>query len=322
MSRDITKLSDIIEPVIFNDYVLQEIVDKMAIIQSGIASGDPNLVIPRGGTEINLPFWKNLDGESEVMSDTTPMNISKISASADKAAIHLRWHGWGANDLASIVSGSDAMTAVAEKVADWWRNEYQKVLLKSIDGVFKSSGMADSVLDISGTDDATGVISADAILDAMYLLGDSYTSLTGILMHSMVQKKLAKLDLIDYEKDSNGNPTIPFYMGKRVIVDDALTPATVLSTKKAYPIYFFGQGAISYNEGQDVVNVEFDRDVELGEDIMATRRQFIMHPRGVKWKGTPAGVTPSNTELESGDNWELVEDRKNVAITKLVARLT
>ena len=43
--------------------------------------------------------------------------------------------------------------------------------------------------------------------------------------------------------------------------------------------------------------------------------------RGIKWIGTPAGVTPTNAELADGSNWQLAEDRKNVAITKLIARV-
>ena len=46
-----------------------------------------------------------------------------------------------------------------------------------------------------------------------------------------------------------------------------------------------------------------------------------MHPRGVRWIGTPAGQTPSNTELATSTNWALADDRKNVAIALLKAKV-
>jgi hypothetical protein len=296
------------------------------LITSGIATSDPDIILAKGGTTVNLPFWKNLDteDEDEVLSDGNGLTSSKIVANKDVAAIHLRGKSWSANDLASLLAGDDAMEAIAARVANYWAARKQKVLVKSLEGAFKAESMKDSVHDISAKEGDAGVLSADAMLDAMYLLGDAYESITGIMMHSYVMKKLAKLDLIENEKDSNGNATIPMYMGKRVIVDDMLVPADISvggDTKKAYPIYFFGAGAVAYNEGTQLENIETDRDKSEGADYIFTRYQFTMHPRGIKWIGTPAGVTPTNAELADGANWQLAEDRKNVAITKLIARV-
>ena len=106
-------------------------------------------------------------------------------------------------------------------------------------------------------------------------------------------------------------------MGKRIIVDDSLK-----ATDGAYPIYFFAKGAVAYNEDTSGLELtETDRDKLGGNDVLISRRAFVMHPRGVKWVGTAAGTTPTNDELATAANWELADNIKNVPITKLIAKL-
>ena len=102
-----------------------------------------------------------------------------------------------------------------------------------------------------------------------------------------------------------------------VIVDDA-----IMGTSGAHPIYFFGKGAIAFNEDTTGIEItETDRDKVGGNDILVTRRAFVMHPRGLAWEGTPSDVTASNAELATAANWSLADNIKNVPITKLVAKL-
>jgi hypothetical protein len=65
------------------------------------------------------------------------------------------------------------------------------------------------------------------------------------------------------------------------------------------------------------VPVEVERQAlkGMGQEYIVNRRQWVMHPRGVKWLGgTQAGVTPSNTELATATNWQRVYDPKIVRI--------
>ena len=295
--------------------MIQKTTDKSALLSSGICSADSNIKLGAGNTIINLPFWKNLTGDDEVLSDTTSMTVGNISTGKDVACVHLRGRAWSANDLASILAGDNAMTAIGNKASDYWAKQIQKVLICSLQGAFSASSVSGLVNDISA--ETNPVISANAMIDTIAKLGDNADTLTGVMMHSAVMFKLLKDDLIDYIPASDGKSALTTYMGKRVIVDDALTP-----TDGAYPIYFFAEGAVAFNEGTDIVNVETDRDRLAGDDFLITRRQFTMHPRGIKWQAPSiAGVTPSNEELATGTNWALVEDIKNVGITKLIAKL-
>lgn len=281
----------------------------------------------KGGKGIELPFWKRTNARSEVLSEDNPMTTHKVVAGGDYAAVHARGIGYSANDLSGLFAGSDPMDAMTTMVSDDWSGSFQEILLASLKGVFAAASMKDHVLDISKTVGDGGVLSNNALIDGIYLLGDNFKSLTGLAMHSAVMAKLAKLKLLDdYPRDaSNTAPEFDTYMRRRIIVDDDIAPETISvgdsSNAKAYPIYLFGNGAVAYNESAALMETEPDRDSGQGDDYLYTRRVFTMHPRGIKWKGTPAGATASNEELANGENWELVEDSKNVLIAKLIVRL-
>ena len=279
----------------------------------------------KGGKGIELPFWKRTNARSEVLSETDPMTTHKVIAGGDYACVHARGIGYSSNDLSGLFAGSDPMNAMANMVTDDWAGSFQDVLLSSLKGVFASAGMSDHILNISTKEGASGVLSNDALIDAIYLLGDNFKALTGLAMHSQVMAKLAKLKLLDIPRDPSAQaPEFDTYMKRRIIVDDAIAPETITvggESVKAYPIYLFGNGAVAYNESSALLEVEPDRDSKQGDDYLFTRRVFTMHPRGIKWKGTPEGATATNAELEIGTNWELVEDSKNVAIAKLVVRV-
>lgn len=309
----VTKIEDVIVPEIFNPYMIQKAVEKNAFLQSGIATPDPSIVLGHGGRTINIPHWKNLSGTAEVLSDTTGLTVNKVDTFADVAAIHARGVAYGFNGLAALLAGDDPAGVIATKLADNWNTEIQKILSATLDGIFGLEAMAGSVLDKS-----TAVLDSDTMVDAMFLLGDNFQNITAIAMNSAVLAKLQKLDLLDKNvmPSQTGIP-IPSYMGKRIIVDDAIAP----STGNVFPIYFFGAGAFAYNENVDFATIKHDEDILEDNTYIASRRSFTLHPRGVAWIGTPAGATPSNTELATATNWRLVDERKNVSISKLLVKV-
>lgn len=314
-----TKIADVIVPAIFNPYVVQRTAELSAFYQSGIIAPVEGLNVlgMQGGTTIAMPFFKDLTGEEEILSDTAPLGVDKITSGQDVAVLHARGKAWGVNDLAKALSGADPMTAIGDMTADYWSRRWQAMVLAELEGVFKATSMQSNVLDISAASGAAAVAGSDAMVDAMYLLGDAASGLTAYAMHSaslahFVKLGLAQDQLIDYQ----GNIQPASFMGKRVIVDDGLPVANGV-----YTSYLFGQGAIGYGEGNAPVPTETDRDSLQGEDILINRQHFVMHPRGIRWKGTATGVSPTNTELRVGANWERVYESKQVRIVQVKHRL-
>lgn len=303
-----TRISDIIVPEVFNPYMVERTAELSALYQSGIISASPELdrLASSGGRLLNMPYWHDLSGDDEVLSDTNPLTPDKITAGQDVAVLHLRGKAWAANDLAKALSGDDPMRAIADLVAAYWARQWQKLLIASLKGVFASPSMADNVHEAD-------VFNGENFLDASYKLGDAEERLTALAVHSATYASMRKQDLIEFIPDSQGKP-IPYYMGKRVIVDDGL-PVEDDAGGKIYTTYIFGDGAIGYGEGGAPVPTETDRDSLQGDDILINRRHFILHPRGVKFTDSSvAGAAPTNAELENPNNWERVYEPKNVRI--------
>ena len=319
-----TIINDVIVPEVFNPYVIERTAELSAFYQSGIIARTPALDVlaSSGGKLVNMPFWEDLTGADEVLSDQTALTVGKITAAQDVAALLARGRAWSVNDLAKALSGDDPMAAIGDLVAAYWARRFQAILVKTLDGVFGNNAtlMTGNKHDISGSAVAEDddVISAKTAVDAIYKLGDSADKLTGFAMHSATVAKLAKDDLIEYIKPSEGEPEVPTFLGKRVVVDDSLPQA-----EGVYTTYIFGSGAFGWGEGGAPVPTETARDALSGDDILVHRRHFILHPRGVAFQNDQvSGPTPSNTELADYRNWLRVYESKNVRIVQFKHKLT
>jgi hypothetical protein len=318
-----TIISDVIVPEVFNPYVIERTAELSAFYQSGIIARNPELdrLASSGGRLLNMPFWEDLDGEDEVLSDTTALTVGKIGSDKDVAALLARGRAWSVNDLAKALSGDDPMAAIGDLVAEYWARRFQAIMIKTLDGIFghEDTGMNTNKHDISGAPDAEDddVISAKTAVDAIYKLGDNADKLTGFAMHSATVAKLTKDDLIETIPPSEGKPAVRMFLGKPVVVDDSLPNADGV-----YTTYIFGAGAFGWGEGGAPVPVETARDALAGDDILIHRRHFILHPRGVAFQNKQvSGPTPSNTELANPQYWKRVYESKNVRIVQFKHKL-
>lgn len=317
-----TIISDVIVPDVFNPYVIERTAELSAFYQSGIIQRSPELdsLAAAGGKLINMPYWTDLGGADEVLSDTAALTVGKIGSGKDVAALLARGRAWSVNDLAKALSGDDPMGAIGNLVAAYWARRFQAVLINSLAGVFGNDAtlMKDNISNISSQSSAaTRSISAGTTVDALYKLGDASNKLTGFAMHSATVAKLTKDDLITTIPGSEGKPTIKYFLSKPVIEDDSLPVADGV-----YTTYIFGEGAFGWGEGKAPVPTEVTRDSLAGDDILINRRHFLLHPRGVKFLNAEVeGATPSNTELADYQNWQRVYENKNVRIVQFIHKL-
>lgn len=313
-----TKIANVIVPDVFNPYVVEKTAELSALFQSGIIRPDAALdtLARTGGTLLQMPFWTDLTGADEVLSDAAALTPQNIAASKDIARLHARGKAWGVNDLAKALSGDDPMAQIGNLVADYWARRFQALLISTLTGAFASSSMSGNVHDISavtGADAFTG----STFIDAAHKLGDAESKLTAVMVHSLVYASMRKQNLIEFIPNSQGVYDIPTYLGKRVIVDDSMPV-----TSGVYTTYLFGEGAIGYGEGEAPVPTETDRDSLAGEEYLINRRHFIMHPRGVKWnEASVAGEFPTNAECATAANWTRVYENKNIRIVKFVHKI-
>lgn len=331
-----TRISDVITPEVFVPYMLKETMVKSQIFNSGILRQDATLssFLSGGGQTVNVPFWKDLD-------DTDTANISsddpaeeavtdKITASKDVAIRHNRNKSWSDADLTTELAGDDPMKRIGSRVVAWWEREFNRVLVSVLRGLVAdniASNSSDFVNDIGtdavGAPAAGELISADAIIDTAQTMGDASEVLDTIIMHSIIYSRLAKQNLIDFIPDSRGEVRFPTYLGYRIVKSDRV-PAIAGANRTKYHTYLIGRDAFGWAEVPPSVPVETFRHPSKGNgggvEELWTRRQFAIHPYGIKWtSASMAGASPTDAELRDAANWTRVyPERKQINLAVLV----
>jgi hypothetical protein len=323
-----TAIADIIIPSIFGQYARERTAELSRFGQSGIVERVPEFdgIAAAGGRYVDLPFWQDLTATRQLISDSGSLTVNKVTASKDSARIQNDAQVWSVNHLAKVLSGDDPMKAIGDYVANYWARIDEGLIVSSIKGVFAAASMAVNLLgihseSIAGTSAATK-LTGSTFVDACTKLGDAADRLTAVAMHSATEAALRKLDLIDFIPDSEGKPTLRTFQGRRVVVDDNMSTRAGSTDGTVYTTVLFGPGAFGLGvaplegeplkggfgtEGVELARVPLDSD-----SVLINRRRYILHPRGVKWQGTPAGDSPTNAELEVGTNWLRVFEAKNV----------
>ena len=314
---DLTRVANALTPDVWDKYFNEFTAELSAIRQSGIMETLAGFNVPSEGKTVNMPFWQDLTGEDEIWTSGHETQPEAIFAKKDAAVILTRIKSYGAEDLVKLFSGSDPMAAIVLKFANYWNRREQLILLSILKGVF-GTALAENMKDKSSES-----ISRNMLVDAINVMGDASTDLTGMLMHSAVQADLAKKSVLDARVnvgDTNAPPEFETFLKRRIIVDDGApveNVGTSTDPEMVYTTYLFGQGALAYAAGTPDNSIEIVREGLKSQTSLVHRRQFIMHPRGVSWVGNPVKNTPSNAELATAANWVKVFERKNIPIVAL-----
>lgn len=329
------RLSDAIEPTVFSSYMTKETMQKSAFWGSGAlrADGDLSAKLAGGGRTFNVPFWKDLDdSEPDAASDDPNSHAvpSKLTSSTDIARRIIWTKGWSTANLVQELAGSDPMQRIVSRVGDYWARRIDDAAIAVMRGIFAdnvANDAGDMVEDIA-SDSAAAItsaerISAEAIMDAAQTMGDAKSSLKLLVIHSEVGTRLAKNDLIDFVPDSNGKLTVPTYMGYRVMESDKV-PAIAGTNRIKYWNFLIGMDAFGYAESPVAKPVEVEQDASAGDgmgvETLWTRRQFAMHPYGIKFTDTSVGGEfPTVSELRLAANWDRVyPERKQIPLALLI----
>lgn len=324
-----TRLVDVIVPELFNPYVVNRTMVLSALIQSGIVVNNSEFdsLASQASPLVNMPFFEDLQGESEQVIEGDDLDDNKITSSKDVAVIIRRAKMWSASDLSAALAGADPMKAIADLVAGFWARDMQKELIALLRGVFgtftpdggsATTRLASNILDISTESGNAAKWSGSAFIDAQQRLGDAKEQLTAVAVHSATEAFLRKQNLIETVQPSTGGK-IDTYQGKRVIVDDGC-PFEGSGANMIFTSYLFGNGAVALGNGSPVgfVPTETDRAKRKGSgiDYLINRKTNILHPRGVKFTNANVELTegPSRVELQDAENWSPVYEPKQIRI--------
>jgi hypothetical protein len=136
---------------IFEKYALERTAELSSSGQCGIVEHAPEFdaLVGGGGREVNMPFWKELTANRQLLSDTASLVINKITSGQDLARIQNDAHVWSVNDLAAVLSGDDPMQAIIDLVSAYWARIDEGLLISSLKGVFAAASMAGNLLSIA-----------------------------------------------------------------------------------------------------------------------------------------------------------------------------
>jgi hypothetical protein len=328
-----TRLADLVYGPLFMPTVQMRIQQLSRLRNSPIVSADAEITeFANGpGDLVQMPFWNDLVGASNVSSDDPAQTAvpNKMTMGQDMARKIRRNNGWQSANLVSSMLAMDPLTAVANLIAQYWVREEERIMGLEINGIFSAASMAGNVLSVASEAGNTTPVNLDATVaaNAYALLGEYGQVLTGVLMHSRVYYNLRAQRAIDKFKDPATGLDFETWDGKVVFVSDAMRRVAGTTSGFKYTTILFGNGAIGYAEATGAggpkkpVAMEASESAGNGEGVETLwyRRHWVMHLRGVAFTGTPAstaGVT--DAELGLGTNWTLKYDPKLIRAVAVV----
>src|ERR1043165_7255418 len=145
-----TAVADIIIPTEFEKYAIERTAELSAFGQSGIVEMAPEFdeLAGMGGREVKMPFWKDLSGARQLLSDSASLSVNKITSDQDIARIQNDAQAWSVNHLAKVISGDDPMQAIVDLVAQYWARTDEGLVVSSLKGMFAAASMSGNLLAI------------------------------------------------------------------------------------------------------------------------------------------------------------------------------
>jgi hypothetical protein len=327
----VTQIADVIVPAVFQNYITENSLVSTALFQSGVAvqNGEMAAQLSAGAQSFTVPCWNDLiDTEANIGSDDYTVNSVPLKLSTTKQVVRKSFlnQSWSEMNLASELSGSDALAQIQRRVSSWWDRQLEKRIIASLRGVLLSNvanNASDMVIDISGLAGSLANFNGNSVIDTALTLGDRLSAVKSIAMHSFIYGEALKNDEITFFKPSENAIEIPTYKGMSVLIDDNLTPASGV-----YTTILFGEGAIGYaiEPPRTGYGVELFRAPSAGngsgQTTLFTRFDVALHPLGFSFIGaTVAGVSPTMAELSLAANWtRTFSQRKSIPVAYLVSK--
>lgn len=334
-------------------------VTKNELAKSGAVGTNQNahdaLANQTGSLYARVPYFGRIDGSTSQNNDGgTDITSTSTTTYEQGFVVASRMDGWTEKSFSkNITAGVDFMDNVAAQIADYKMDVRQAMLLAILKGVFSMSTTGSTVAAKAAKEfldkhvyNITANTGDDALVGATTLNkaiqkagGDNKNIFKLVIMHSEVATNLENMKLLKYMTytDADGierELALATWNGRTVLVDDNMPTEDVAKTSDveaytAYTTYVLGEGAIILDDIGDAVPYEMSRDSKTngGQDTLYVRDRYICGVDGISFE-KPATITASasNTDLETGANWNIINDgtkaipHKAIAIAKIVSK--
>lgn len=334
-------------------------VTKNELAKSGAVGTNQNahdaLANQTGSLYARVPYFGRIDGSTSQNNDGgTDITSTSTTTYEQGFVVASRMDGWTEKSFSkNITAGVDFMDNVAAQIADYKMDVRQAMLLAILKGVFSMSTTGSTVAAKAAKEfldkhvyNITANAGDDALVGAATLNkaiqkagGDNKNIFKLVIMHSEVATNLENMKLLKYMTytDADGierELALATWNGRTVLVDDNMPTEDVakagdVEAYTAYTTYVLGEGAIILDDIGDAVPYEMSRDSKTngGQDTLYVRDRYICGVDGISFE-KPATITASasNTDLETGANWNIINDgtkaipHKAIAIAKIVSK--
>lgn len=344
---------------LFNGEVFQQYVDripnpnKTELIKSRAIRPRPDLASAMsdqvGGNYITTPLTGLISGSDPQNYDGgTNLESQGTKTFSHSRVVVGRAQAWTEKDFSyDITGGQDFLENVAQQIAEYWDEVDQATIVHILTGVFNMADKKGKEFVDAHTYDITAKTNSEGTLGCMdgttlntgmqRACGDNKSKFSLAIMHSAVATNLENLRLLVYLKynDADGiqrDLAIGTLNGRTVLVDDTMPFEEVKETSPSagdgytkYTTYVLGDGAIEYTDCGAKVPYEMDRDPAKngGEDTLYSRQRKSFAPYGISFtKKSMATLSPTDAELETGTNWELVNSGEGASKAEYIAHKT
>lgn len=334
-------------------------VTKNELAKSGAVGTNQNahdaLANQTGSLYARVPYFGRIDGSTSQNNDGgTDIASTSTTTYEQGFVVASRMDGWTEKSFSkNITAGVDFMDNVAAQIADYKMDVRQAMLLAILKGVFSMSTTGSTVAakaakefldkhvyNITANTGDAALVGATTLNKAIQKAGgDNKNIFKLVIMHSEVATNLENMKLLKYMTytDADGierELALATWNGRTVLVDDNMPTEDVakagdVEAYTAYTTYVLGEGAIILDDIGDAVPYEMGRDPKTngGQDTLYVRDRYICGVDGISFE-KPATITASasNTDLETGANWNIINDgtkaipHKAIAIAKIVSK--
>ena len=304
-----------------------------------------------GSLYATIPYFGRISGRtSQNNNGATDIASSNTTTYEQGFVVASRMDAWTEKSFSkNITAGVDFMDNVAAQIADYKMEVRQAMLLAMLKGVFamNTSGttvaakaakefITNHVFDVTAIEE--GVVGPTTLNSAMQkACGDNKATFKLAIMHSVVATNLENLKLIKFltYTDADGitqDLALGTWNGRLVLIDDGMPTEELGSgdtAYTAYTTYILGEGSVILDDIGDAVPYEMSREPKTngGQDTLYVRDRYICGVDGISFiKPSSITASASNADLETGANWNIINDgttaipHKAIAIAKIVSK--
>lgn len=297
---------------VFNEYLKRTTIETLAqdVEKFNASSAGAIRLTTQGidGDFLQESFWAGLHGAQRRVDRYAANGAQASTPLAQKQYDSVKIAGgfgpilWEPSQLSWIQKNpEEALEVISRNLSEAIMADQLNTAISALAGAIGNQPTATN--DVSATAGVTYV----AINNAHALFGDASQRLVAQVMTGAMYHKLVGQNLANAERlfQFSGVQVVDI-LGKAVIITDA--PALYeAGTPNKQKVLSLADGAAVVKDGSDLItNIETSNGKERIETTMQADYTFGLGLKGYTWDTANGGKSPTNAELSTGTNWDLV----------------